>query len=320
MLQWLVMRYVYTPDSNDCGIHASTATEDDRVQFINSVIKVVAIHYGGDGIQLNAMALYGAETPAINELLKLASALNGAVKIAKKQNSVQGGQTLSNPKPDPEQNEKIILLAAELSKKAHKFQQILELETKETESNQDIKETLNSLKSIEANPRQVEQSLKESLNKLKEHLSRKKRELRNSICDLKEINVALDRKQQEMERMQIQLANVKAVRPAYLDEYEALEEQHHRLYEDWISRYKNVDYMEREVKEMREYLKDQAQEQNHALQAFRQSYHDNERKLHIGDQETLKSLTSRCEQLYSTANYVLTRIFTMRFVHFPENH
>lgn len=51
----------------------------------------------------------------------------------------------------------------------------------------------------------------------------------------------------ELERIEKRLRGIQVVRPAYMDEYERLEEEMQILYSDYVSKYRNLHYLERDL-------------------------------------------------------------------------
>merc|ERR1719446_711725 len=62
--------------------------------------------------------------------------------------------------------------------------------------------------------------------------------------DEKQLEQKIRKKRQELERCKKRLTSLVQVRPAFMDEYEQLEQQFERYYEQYVGRFRNLDYLE----------------------------------------------------------------------------
>merc|ERR1740123_352699 len=65
--------------------------------------------------------------------------------------------------------------------------------------------------------------------------------------DEKQLEQKIRKKRQELERCKKRLSSLVSVRPAFMDEYEQLEQELERYYEQYVGRFRNLDYLEHEV-------------------------------------------------------------------------
>ena len=57
----------------------------------------------------------------------------------------------------------------------------------------------------------------------------------------------IEKKKVELERNQKRLMTLKKVRPAFMDEYEKLEDELKKIYEDYIVKYRCLAFLEQQV-------------------------------------------------------------------------
>ena len=69
--------------------------------------------------------------------------------------------------------------------------------------------------------------------------------------DEKTLDAKIKKKQAELLRSQKRLESLAAVRPAFMDEYEKLEVELADAYEAYVTRYRNLDYLQHELDEVR---------------------------------------------------------------------
>ena len=85
----------------------------------------------------------------------------------------------------------------------------------------------------------------------REHCSSLEDQAAGLAEDEAELDTKIKKKQQDLERGEKRLKSLKAVRPAFMDEYERLETQLEQLYSVYLERFRNLDYLEHELGLMR---------------------------------------------------------------------
>jgi clusterin-associated protein 1 len=74
-------------------------------------------------------------------------------------------------------------------------------------------------------------------------------QLQDLVEDEKTLDSKIKKKQAELSRNQKRLESLQTVRPAFMDEYEKLERELSEEYEGYISRYRNLHFLEHELDE-----------------------------------------------------------------------
>ena len=73
--------------------------------------------------------------------------------------------------------------------------------------------------------------------------------LDNLASDEANLEMKIEKKKQELERNQKRLRSLANVRPAFMDEYERLEEELSRQYQSYVEKQCNVSYLEQQLDE-----------------------------------------------------------------------
>ena len=73
--------------------------------------------------------------------------------------------------------------------------------------------------------------------------------LENLASDEANLEMKIEKKKQELERNQKRLRSLANVRPAFMDEYERLEEELSRQYQGYVEKQCNVSYLEHQLDE-----------------------------------------------------------------------
>ncbi|XP_012432211.4 clusterin-associated protein 1 isoform X2 [Taeniopygia guttata] len=233
VLLWLVKRY--EPQSD---IPGDVETEQDRVFFIKAVAQFMATKAH---IKLNTKKLYQADGHAVKELLKVTSVLYGAM-------NTQGGERAQFPEEDSTKfkfdlGSKIAdlkaarQLASEITSKGAVLYDLL---GKEVELREARTESLG--RPLEIN--EAEKVMKIAINSVLEEVQKTKDMLNNVALDEANLEAKIEKRKLELERSQKRLQTLQSVRPAFMDEYEKIEEQLQKQYSTYLEKFRNLTYME----------------------------------------------------------------------------
>merc|ERR1740123_2315356 len=103
--------------------------------------------------------------------------------------------------------------------------------------------------------------------------------------DEKQLEQKIRKKRQELERCKKRLGSLASVRPAFMDEYEQLEQELERYYEQYVGRFRNLDYLEHEIDVLNQEEKDRMEENERALKRMQKRLRDEEWALLRGEEE-----------------------------------
>ncbi|XP_032560169.1 clusterin-associated protein 1 isoform X1 [Chiroxiphia lanceolata] len=233
VLLWLVKRYEPQAD-----IPADVETEQDRVFFIKAVAQFMATKAH---IKLNTKKLYQADGYAVKELLKVTSVLYGAMHT-------QGGQRADLREEDSAKfkldlGSKVAdlkaarQLASEITSKGAVLYDLLgkEMELREAR-------TESIARPLEIN--EAEKVMKIAIDSVLEQVQKTKDMLNNVALDESNLEAKIEKRKLELERSQKRLQTLQSVRPAFMDEYEKIEEQLQKQYSSYLEKFRNLTYME----------------------------------------------------------------------------
>lgn len=255
VLKWLVKRYDPSAD-----ISGDTDTEQDRIIFIKSVAEFMATKAH---IKLNTKKLYQADGYAVKELIKVTSVLYNAMKtntaeqadINEEEDSLPVSFDISSRISELKEARR---LASEITSKGAGLYDLLGKEV-------DLREqrTVVIAKQLEIN--EVETSLAASIKAVENEIRKTLNMLDNVASDEANLEAKIEKKRNELERNQKRLQTLQTVRPAYMDEYEKLEEDLQKLYDAYLIRFRNLTYLESQLEEYNRVEQDKFEETEAAL-------------------------------------------------------
>ncbi|XP_076075448.1 clusterin-associated protein 1-like isoform X3 [Mytilus galloprovincialis] len=239
VLKWLVKRY--DPSADVIG---DTDTEQDRVIFIKTIAEFMATKAH---IKLNTKKLYQSDGYAVKELLKVTSVLYNAMKTN------TSNQTDSNDDSDVSALSFDITsrigdlkearrLASEITSKGSTLYDLLGREV-------DLREQRSIViaKSLEIN--EVERGMSDSIKAVENEVKKTMMMLDNVASDEANLEAKIEKKRNELERNNKRLQTLQSVRPAYMDEYEKLEEDLQKLYETYVLKFRNLSHLEAQLED-----------------------------------------------------------------------
>ncbi|XP_027539524.1 clusterin-associated protein 1 isoform X1 [Neopelma chrysocephalum] len=240
VLLWLVKRYEPQTD-----IPADVETEQDRVFFIKAVAQFMATKAH---IKLNTKKLYQADGYAVKELLKVTSVLYGAMHTQgvqradlREEDSAKFKLDLGSKVADLKAARQ---LASEITSKGAVLYDLLgkEMELREAR-------TESIARPLEIN--EAEKVMKIAIDSVLEQVQKTKDMLNNVALDETNLEAKIEKRKLELERSQKRLQTLQSVRPAFMDEYEKIEEQLQKQYSSYLEKFRNLTYMEQLLDDQR---------------------------------------------------------------------
>lgn len=221
-------------------------------------------------IKLNTKKLYAAEGHAVRELLKIANILYSA--YINSTNEVQEDIDVDDEKRIPVDTAKDLsnsirengvklydLLGEEKQLSASRTKALAFLDTSgisgdlAAKYNLYLYRKLNSLiTNAETNVKQLDTQIDE-LKRDKNSLTKK-----------------LEKKNEDYERLEKKIHETRNFRPAYMDEYERLEDEMRKIYEEYLSRFRNLDYLEKQLDKYNKQEEGAAKEEKKKLDKVRE--------------------------------------------------
>jgi len=279
ILDWLLHRF-----EPNCGISDDISTEARRVEFIKTVCERVLLR---TGTKLNTRKLYGADGYAVKELLKLAMVLYDAQKSVNEKSEINTDENfgLSSKLSDLKSTRSLCSQIVETGAG------LFDLLQKEADTRQDREKALRFLdgmsRNLESNSEHevVERAVMSMLGNHGQNLENLKQMSEELQRDEKSLEQKIKKKRQELERCKKRLTSLVNVRPAFMDEYDQLEQQFERYYEQYVGRFRNLDYLEYSLDILNREEKERMEENERALKRMQKRLRDEEWRLLRGEED-----------------------------------
>jgi clusterin-associated protein 1 len=224
LLQWLSV--LYDPD---IVVLPELSSEHGRVEFIRTIVQQLAIR---SGIRLNPRKLYVSDRFAVRELLKLASPIYRGVCSA--------DQPVTSDSKTRTASARISDLSASIPKRVVDLNDQLENELTVRETRTQV---LSSMPPLD----EVEKSVRAAVDAAGTRLEQLTKQLEQLKSDEETFKSKIKARKHELERQSKRLVSVQTLRPAYMDEYEGLEQELQELFKQHFQHYRTVDYYEHEL-------------------------------------------------------------------------
>ncbi|XP_060116805.1 clusterin-associated protein 1 [Heteronotia binoei] len=268
ILLWLVKRYEPQTD-----IPSDVETEQDRVFFIKAVAQFMATKAH---IKLNTKKLYQADGYAVKELLKVTSMLYNAMKTK--------GLDAVNVDEDDVGKFKFDLgsrigelkatrqLASEITSKGASVYDLL---GKEVELREMRTEAI--ARPLEIN--ETEKVMRVAIKDILEQVQKTKDLLSNVAADETSLEAKIEKKKAELERSQKRLQTLQSVRPAFMDEYEKIEEELQKQYSYYLEKFRNLAYLEQQLDDQHRMEQERFEEAENTLRLMQNKLKEEEKRL-----------------------------------------
>ena len=256
-------------------IHNGIRTEDDRVQFLNGITSELAsrLHLSLDGRKL-----YAANGYAVQELVKLAQFIRIAIELVDEESNSNGNCTLSTPSETSVTD--VQSLANELSEMGSDIQKLLKQEVNDSVARADA---LEFLKAVTENSSSVEYdgietNLRQRLDETNDSIDRLDKQIKMLISTNKGMEEKIRKRSIDIERgtKRLESLDLQNVRPSYMDEYEQIEKELQIEYDRWMVRFRNVDYLEAELRKRRTAETIKSKEAERSVKRLQKKYRDEE--------------------------------------------
>ncbi|NXX39505.1 CLUA1 protein, partial [Tricholaema leucomelas] len=233
VLLWLVRRYEPQTD-----IPPDVETEQDRVFFIKAVAQFMATKAH---IRLNTKKLYQADGYAVKELLKVTSVLYSAMSTKGVERAELSEEDSSKFKFDLGSKIADLKAARQLASEiTSRGASLYDLLGKEVELREARAESI--ARPLEIN--EAEKVVKIAIDSVLEQVQKTKDMLNNVALDEASLEAKIEKRKVELERSQKRLETLQSVRPAFMDEYEKVEEQLQKQYSSYLEKFRNLTYLE----------------------------------------------------------------------------
>ncbi|KAI5105704.1 clusterin-associated protein 1-like [Silurus meridionalis] len=269
ILLWLVKRY-----EPQMEIPSDVDTESDRVFFIKAVAQFMATKAH---IKVNLKRLYQADGYAVKELLKITSVLYNAVKSNEAAAEEPGSD-------DSSTNFKFNLaskiadlkaarqLGSEITAKGASLYDLLGRE-------EDLRESRTAAIARPLEIAEVERALRAAVKDVLDNVLKTKEMLNNVASDEASLEAKITKKKQELERNQKRLQTLQSVRPAFMEEYEKIEEELQKQYETYVKKFHSLSSLEQQLEEYHRLEQERFEEMENSMKTMQNKLREEDRRL-----------------------------------------
>ncbi|XP_029988784.1 clusterin-associated protein 1 homolog isoform X2 [Sphaeramia orbicularis] len=268
ILIWLVKRYEPHMD-----IPTDVDTESDRIFFTKAVAQFMATKAH---IKLNTKRLYQADGYAVKEMLKITSVLYSAMKTKQMALGDRGEEDNNKFKFDLGSRISDLKAARQLaSEVTSKGASLYDLLGKEVELRE--MRTAAIARPLEIN--ETEKALRAAIKEVLESVEKTKEMLSNVVSDETSLDAKIEKKKQELERNRKRLQTLQSVRPAFMDEYEKIEEDLQKQYQTYVEKFKNLCFLESQLEEYHRLEQERFEEAENTMRMMQHKLREEERDL-----------------------------------------
>lgn len=248
LLQWLAS--LYDPD---VVVLPDLSSEHGRVDFVRNVVQQMAVR---SGIRLNPRKLYASDRFAVRELLKIAAPIY---------RGITAGDTLTesgDSTTKPPSAARISQLSATVPKHSVDLFDQLDREVMIREQRTKV---LSGMPPLD----EVEKNVLSAVDNAGTRLETLTKELDKLNSDEDTLRSKIKQRRHELERQSKRLMSVHAIRPAFMDEYEALEQELQYLFKAHFQHYRNVDFYEHELQKAAENQEQRNEQSDKAIKKMK---------------------------------------------------
>lgn len=273
-LYWLLQRYYPDTDISD-----EISTEAQRVTFLQSIAQTMLTKAR---MRLNIKKLYAADGLAVRELLKLASLLYQATLQAAEQEE-DGGEEVDVPSALRAIDVKDVkACAAEIVRSGAALYDALALEP-------ELRDVRARAIASHLDSEYVERSVHEAISQVEDHLRATQQQLEEMSRTSAALDGKIDKRRAELERSEKRLATLRTVRPPYMDEYERLQGELQMLYNVYLDRFRNLEYLEAQLEQHVRAEQEKAADSEARMRRMQKRLADDELRILRGEQEVNES-------------------------------
>ncbi|KAH3745650.1 clusterin-associated protein 1 [Pelomyxa schiedti] len=220
---WLAQRY----DPN-ITLPTECSNEEERVNFVKVIVSEM---YNKAQITLNPKRLYHSDSLCVRELLKMATLLR------------QSSTTQTNALP--EETRLSTTWIQDLRETKELSNSLVDtggsvftlLDTALDDADRRVSACTQDMD-------QIRKIVSLKTRALQEEIETLRSKLENVLGDEENLKTKLELKKRTLEDARMKLKNHQVTKPAFMDEYEALQHQLQQKYSDYIVRFRNLDYLE----------------------------------------------------------------------------
>lgn len=227
-------------------------------------------------IKLNTKKLYQADGYAVKELLKITSVLYNAMKTKGMEGSNVGEEDISKFKFDLGSKIADLKAARQLASEiTAKGASLYDLLGKEVELRELRTEAI--ARPLEIN--ETEKVMRIAIKDILAQVQKTKDLLNNVASDEANLEAKIEKRKLELERNRKRLQTLQSVRPAFMDEYEKVEEELQKQYDVYLEKFRNLAYLEQQLEDHHRMEQERFEEAENTLRLMQNKLKEEEKRL-----------------------------------------
>nr|XP_045017354.1 clusterin-associated protein 1 isoform X2 [Jaculus jaculus] len=227
-------------------------------------------------IKLNTKKLYQADGYAVKELLKITSVLYNAMKTKGMEASKVGEEDISKFKFDLGSKIADLKAARQLASEiTAKGASLYDLLGKEVELRKLRAEAI--ARPLEIN--ETEKVMRIAIKELLAQVEKTKDLLSDVASDEANLEAKIEKRKLELERNRKRLQTLQSVRPAFMDEYEKIEEELQKQYDIYLEKFRNLAYLEQQLEDHHRMEQERFEEAENTLRLMQNKLKEEEKRL-----------------------------------------
>jgi len=228
------------------------STRNQRVEFVRRSASILA---SATQIKLKLSNIYKSDGYAVKELLKIAHFLDSAQNFKSKNEGSTKGFESKDVASDLNALREYTSLGSKIVSNGVKLHNLLSSNDKMMderivlfldEMSHNIDDYDDTMK------KQIGRRLQTSINELDDSISDlREHKLVEIRQNLRVLQKKMDEKGSELDRLKKRLSSLKNIKPAFLEEYEALETQNLEVYDLYAQKFRNLSYLQAQLNKYR---------------------------------------------------------------------
>lgn len=229
------------------------STRNQRVEFVRRSASILA---SATQIKLKLSNIYKADGYAVKELLKIAHFLDSAQNFEGEVNGKgKGNEKAKDIASDLNALREYTNLGSKIVSNGVKLHNLLSSNEKMMDERVVLflDEMSHSMDDYDDSmKKQIGRRLQTSMNELDDSMSDlREHKLVDIRQNLRVLQKKMDEKGSELERLKKRLSSLKNIKPAFLEEYEALETQNLEVYDLYAQKFRNLSYLHAQLNKYR---------------------------------------------------------------------
>lgn len=283
VLHWLLKRYdPNAKNSQGQEITDDIETEAQRVRFVRDTCQLFSTKAR---LKINAKKVYGSDGLACRELLKIANMMYEAQRNVQ---APSAGQAHAHVEPDFNLANRTndMKMARELTSEiTESGLRLFELLKHEETNKKARQQAIQLLYSGELDMDKVETEINQMSTALRTESERMEEMCRKLQEDEESLQEKISKKESDLDRCKKRLKDLENVRPAFMDEFEKLEQELEKYYTVYIEKFRNVEYLEDQLKNYNQAEQEKLEESERNLKRMQKRLKEEELRILRGEQD-----------------------------------